>query len=90
MRRSPNLIQIDLSNFGYFQTKTKPKRDPITQSLPQFALAASQGLMPGPNTLKAGDFTPVGTVVLNDLVFGDLHRNVKEVCKHKSSLLRAR
>src|ERR1035437_3840700 len=87
MGDSPNPIQIDPGNFGYFQSQPEAQCDPIAQRFPQFALTPSQGLMPGPNSLQPGYSTPIGGVVLDDFVGGHLHRDVKEVCKHKNSLL---
>jgi hypothetical protein len=75
----PDPIQIDPCYFGYFQSQPKPQGDPIAQCFPQLALTASQGLMPGPNSLQSGYFTPITGVILDDFVGGEFHCHVKEV-----------
>ena len=87
MGGSPNSVEIDPGDFRDFQSQPKPKRDPIAQRFPEFALTAGRGLMFGQNSLQSGYFTPVGGIVFDDFVIGHLHRDVKEVCKHKANLL---
>ena len=53
----PDLIQIDPGNFGYVQSQPEPQCNPVAQRFAQFALTASQGLMPGPNAWQSGYFT---------------------------------
>jgi len=89
MGGSPNLIQVDPANLRDFQPHPKPERDPIAQRFPQFTLAAGQGLMFGPDSLQSWYLAPVGGILLDDFVSGQLHRNIKKVCKHANNLNQA-
>jgi len=82
MRNGVDLVEIHVRQFGYAESKAEAKSDPIAQGFAEFALAPRESLVSRPHPLKAGDLTPVGTVFFNDLVLGQLHRDVEIRCEH--------
>ena len=83
MRNGVDLVEIHLRQFGYSESESKAKSDPIAQGFAEFALAPRESLVSRPNPLQAGNLAPVGAVFFKDLVLGHLHGDVEVMCEHK-------
>src|SRR6266498_3352213 len=52
-------VEIQPAHWWDFESKPQPQRNPIAQRLAQFALAAQERFVPGPDALEAGNLAPV-------------------------------
>jgi hypothetical protein len=82
MRNGVDLVEIHLRQFGYSESESKAKSDPIAQGFAEFALAPRESLVSRPNPLQAGNLAPVGAVFFKDLVLGHLHGDVEVMCEY--------
>lgn len=69
--------EVEAANLRHVEAESQAQSYPIAQSFSQFALASGEGLVLGPYALKAGDFAPIGAVVLDDFVVRQLQCGIR-------------